>query len=270
MENAGCVTLRDDYLFRSAGSPQVSYERRAEHDPARDGAHVVRRPGHDEVVGRPLAQRVVRRVGRTLAAAEATSATRPGPTSPTPARPGPTARTSCPRRTRSPPTTTTSRPSRSTSTGSPTPRAPRCSSSWSPGSAASEFLAGLRAYFKDLRVRQLEFERPAAAARGDLRARPEGLVGRVAARPPASTPCAPSSSRRRGPLHVVRGRADAHPARLADAAPAPARHRPLRPRRGRAAGPPRPRDRRRRRRAPRCPSCRRSRSPTCCCSTTAT
>ena len=34
-----------------------------QHDPARDGAHVVRRPRHDEVVGRPLAQRVVRRVG---------------------------------------------------------------------------------------------------------------------------------------------------------------------------------------------------------------
>ena len=34
-----------------------------QHDPARDGAHVVRRPGHDALVGRPLAQRVVRRVG---------------------------------------------------------------------------------------------------------------------------------------------------------------------------------------------------------------
>ena len=32
-------------------------------DPARDGAHVVRRPGDHEVVGRPLAERVVRRVG---------------------------------------------------------------------------------------------------------------------------------------------------------------------------------------------------------------
>ncbi len=32
-------------------------------DPPRDGAHVVRRPGHHEVVGRPVAQRVVRRVG---------------------------------------------------------------------------------------------------------------------------------------------------------------------------------------------------------------
>ena len=35
-------------------------------DPPRDGAHVVRRPRHHEVVGRPLAQRVVRRVGLLL------------------------------------------------------------------------------------------------------------------------------------------------------------------------------------------------------------
>ena len=34
------------------------------HDPARDGPHVVRRPRDDDVVGRPLAQRVVRRVGQ--------------------------------------------------------------------------------------------------------------------------------------------------------------------------------------------------------------
>ena len=33
-------------------------------DPARDGAHVVRRPRDDDVVGRPVAQRVVRRVGQ--------------------------------------------------------------------------------------------------------------------------------------------------------------------------------------------------------------
>ena len=110
--------------------------RPGQHDPARDGAHVVRRPRHDEVVGRPLAQRVVRRVGRAPGRRPTRpSTTRRGPTSATPARPGPTARTSCRRRTRSPPTTTTSRPSRSTSTASPTPRAPRpCGSSW-PGSA---------------------------------------------------------------------------------------------------------------------------------------
>ena len=57
-----------------------------------------------------------------------------GRRSPTGRRPGRTGRTSCRRRTRSPRTSSTSRPSRSTSTASPTPRAPRCSSSWSPGS----------------------------------------------------------------------------------------------------------------------------------------
>ena len=33
-------------------------------DPARDGAHVVRRPGHHALVGRPVAERVVRHLGR--------------------------------------------------------------------------------------------------------------------------------------------------------------------------------------------------------------
>ena len=82
-------------------------------DPPRDGAHVVRRPGDHEVVGRPLAQRVVRRVGAaTTRRSTPPSSPRRGPASPTPARTGPTARTSCPAPTRSPPTTTTCRPSR--------------------------------------------------------------------------------------------------------------------------------------------------------------
>ena len=38
------------------------------HDPARDGAHVVRRPGHDALVGRPVAQGVVRRLMGTSSA----------------------------------------------------------------------------------------------------------------------------------------------------------------------------------------------------------
>ena len=105
-------------------------------DPPRDGAHVVRRPGDHEVVGRPLAQRVVRRVGllprrgrghrvhRGLDRLHQRPQELGLPPGPAAARP-----------TRSPRTTTTCRPSRSTSTASPTPRAPRCSSSWSPGSA---------------------------------------------------------------------------------------------------------------------------------------
>ena len=37
-----------------------------QHDPARDGAHVVRRPRDHALVGRPVAERVVRRVGEPL------------------------------------------------------------------------------------------------------------------------------------------------------------------------------------------------------------
>ncbi len=58
-------------------------------DPPRDGAHVVRRPGDHEVVGRPLAQRVVRRVGLLpRRRPRRPSSPRPGPASPTPARTG--------------------------------------------------------------------------------------------------------------------------------------------------------------------------------------
>ena len=65
MENAGCVTLRDEYLPRS---PPAALVLRVPllGDHPRDGPHVVRRPGDHEVVGRPLAQRVVRRVGLLL------------------------------------------------------------------------------------------------------------------------------------------------------------------------------------------------------------
>ena len=77
-------------------------------DPARDGPHVVRRPGDHEVVGRPVAERVVRRVGLLPRRRRGDRVHRvAGPASPTPARTGPTARTSCPPPTRSPPTTST-------------------------------------------------------------------------------------------------------------------------------------------------------------------
>ena len=62
MENAGCVTLPRRVPPPQPPGPRVLRGPRRG-DPARDGAHVVRRPGDDEVVGRPLAQRVVRRVG---------------------------------------------------------------------------------------------------------------------------------------------------------------------------------------------------------------
>ncbi len=61
MENAGAVTFLEAYVFRSK-VPDAMVERRDRDDPARARAHVVRRPGHHALVGRPVAQRVVRGV----------------------------------------------------------------------------------------------------------------------------------------------------------------------------------------------------------------
>ena len=61
MENPGCVTFRDDRLFRGADDRRRAADP-GPHHRARDGAHVVRRPRDHAVVGRPVAQRVLRRV----------------------------------------------------------------------------------------------------------------------------------------------------------------------------------------------------------------
>ena len=62
MENAGAVTFLEDYIFRSRVTDQAR-EVRGRDDLARDGAHVVRRPGDHALVGRPVAERVVRHLG---------------------------------------------------------------------------------------------------------------------------------------------------------------------------------------------------------------
>ena len=59
MENAGAVTFLEDYVFRSKVTDATLRAPRRD-DPARAGAHVVRRPRHHALVGRPVAQRVVR------------------------------------------------------------------------------------------------------------------------------------------------------------------------------------------------------------------
>ncbi len=59
MENWGCVTYGDGILPRSP-RPATSAAVRRGLRAARDGAHVVRRPGDHALVGRPLAQRGVR------------------------------------------------------------------------------------------------------------------------------------------------------------------------------------------------------------------
>ena len=148
MENAGAVTFRDDYIFRSRQT-RAAYAGRANtvlHEMAHMwfGDLVTMR-----VVGRPLAQRVVRGVGRAPGIGRGDPVRRRrGPTSATRARPGPTGRTSCRRRIRSRPTTSISRRSRSTSTASRTPRArPHCAS-WSPGWARTSSWPGCAAYFQ--------------------------------------------------------------------------------------------------------------------------
>ena len=145
MENAGCVTFLEDYVFRSRVT-DFAREIAGRDDPARDGAHVVRRPGHHALVGRPVAERVVRHLGGHARPGRGDPLDqRPGPRSRSCTRPGPTSRTSCRPPIRSRPTSRTSRRSRSTSTASPTPRARRCSSSWSPTSAGTTSWPGCAA-----------------------------------------------------------------------------------------------------------------------------
>ena len=55
------VTFREEYIFRAKVTEARTSA--ARDDPARAGPHVVRRPRHHGVVGRPVAQRVLRRVG---------------------------------------------------------------------------------------------------------------------------------------------------------------------------------------------------------------
>ena len=103
------LSLRS-YVFRAQGHRR--HPRAAgRDDPARDGAHVVRRPRDHALVGRPVAQRELRdvHVGALPGLRHPLDAT-PGRPSPTPRRPGRCARTSCPRRTRSSPTPATWRP----------------------------------------------------------------------------------------------------------------------------------------------------------------
>ena len=174
-------------------------------DPARDGAHVVRRPRDHALVGRPVAQRVA---SRPTCRCSRRAATPAGPTrgrpSPTARRPGPTGRTSCPRRTRSPPTSATWTTCGSTSTASPTPRARRCSSSWSRGSGRTTSSPAMRDLLPHARVRQHGAGGPARRARGGQRPRPGQLVGGVARdrggqhAAPGRSPPAPTA------LHVLR------------------------------------------------------------------
>ena len=126
MENPGCVTLRDQYLFRGPGHRGRDPQPFQHHRP-RVRPHVVRRPGDHDVVGRPVAERVVRRVhvAPHAGGGDRSSPTR-GWTPPSRARSGATPPSGCRPRTRSRGRRRrTPRRRCRTSTASPTPRARR-------------------------------------------------------------------------------------------------------------------------------------------------
>ena len=145
-------------------------------------------------------------------------------------RTGPTARTSCPRRTRSSPTCATSRTSRSTSTASPTPRARACSSSWSPWVGQDEFFAGVRAYFAKHAWGNTELRDLLDRARGDPRPRPVGVVRPLAGEGRRHAAAPGVRGRRRRPVITSFAVLQEAPDELPRAAPAPPRGRRLRPR----------------------------------------
>jgi aminopeptidase N len=147
MENAGCVTFSESYIFRSRVT-DASREARAEtilHEMAHMwfGDLVTMRWWDDlwlnesfaEFCGYLSAAEATRFTGAWLRRPRRPAGPARGRPSPRSCRGGRTGRTSCRPRTRSPPTSPTSRRSRSTSTGSPTPRARPCSSNSPPPSA---------------------------------------------------------------------------------------------------------------------------------------
>ena len=149
MENWGCVTWGDGVLLRS--TPTYDQRRRDRRDPAaRDGPHVVRRPGDDAVVGRPVAQRGVRVVGRLLGGGRRDPLHRrlghlPG----RPASSRATASTWARPATRSAATCPTCRRRWPTSTRSPTSKGQAVLKQLSAYVGDDAFVEGLRAYFRD-------------------------------------------------------------------------------------------------------------------------
>ena len=109
MENPGLVTFRDDYVFRSAVT-DTRARAAGHHDRPRDGPHVVRRPGHHALVGRPVAERVLRRVPG-----------HPGHRRGDPVRPGVDHLRACAARPGATPPTSARPPTRSPRRRSPTP-----------------------------------------------------------------------------------------------------------------------------------------------------
>ena len=187
MENVGCVTLRDEYLFRSkVTAASLDYRRDT----------ILHELSHmwfgDLVTMRWWDDLWLKESFATWAANFAVSERADDPAAAwavvlqqlQDARP--TGRISCPRPTRSPPTSSTWRPSSRTSTRSPTPRARRCWSSWSPTSAGTPSCAGSAATSPSTRTATPSLADLLRSLRAGLRPRPVRAGRRSGWRPPAS------------------------------------------------------------------------------------
>ena len=151
-------------------------------DLPRDGAHVVRRPRHDALVGRPVAQRVVRELGRLrrgrVGHAVHRRMDRPSPWR---RRRGPTSRTSCPRPTRWSPTSRTSRPSTSSFDGITYAKGASVLKQLVAYVGYDAFLAGLNALLRAACLGQRDPGRPPDRAGAGQRPRPAGVGPGMAA-----------------------------------------------------------------------------------------
>ena len=148
MENYGCVTWSDSYIYRDPPS-YAEREFRGARAAARDGAHVVRRHRHHALVGRPVAQRVLRGVGLRVVGGRVHRVHRHVGRD---ARHREAGRVRRRLRADHAPDPTGPRRRRDrrghASTTSPTPRARRSSSSSSPTSARTSSSTALRSYFR--------------------------------------------------------------------------------------------------------------------------
>ena len=220
MENAGCVTLHEDYVFRSR-VPEVSYERRAVtilHEMAHMwfGDLVTMTWWDDLWLNESFAE-----WASTLATAEATRWTSAWTTFAN------TDKTWAYRQDQLPST----HPIAAEIHDLEDVEVNFDGITYAKGASVlkllvawvgrEEFLAGIREYFRAYAWGNTTLADLLGEAGGDLRPRPEGLVGRVARDRGGQHPAAVLRGRRRGSLHELRGGAE-RAGRLADAALAPA------------------------------------------------
>ena len=216
----------------------------------RDGPHVVRRPRHHEVVGRPLAQRVVRRVGLLLVRGQRHRVRRRVDR----LRQRPQA-DRLPRRPAA-----LDAPDRGRQRRPPRGRGQLRHDHLRQGRLGAQAArrvgrhralpGGPAQLLQGVGVRQPGVQGPARHPGEVVGPRAAGLGPGVAADRGRQHARPVLRARRRRRLHGVRGEPDG-PRGLADAAPAPPRHRPLRRGRRPPGAPRLPRDRRRGRAAPR-------------------